>query len=150
MTRPFRILSLDGSGIMGAFAASALVTFERATGRRVVDHFDLLTGTSTGGIIAIGLAMETPAKEIARFYETERPRIFPRRCGINQWLGRARAIFQPKFSSSALSVAIKGVVGDRSLKGAKTRLVIPSYEVNAGKVYSLRCRTTRGIPTARA
>jgi patatin-like phospholipase/acyl hydrolase len=122
VTRPFRILSLDGSGIMGAFAASALVTFERATGRRVVDHFDLLTGTSTGGIIAIGLAMETPAKEIARFYETERPRIFPRRCRINKWLGRARDIFQPKFSSSALSVAIKGMVGDRSLKEAKTRL----------------------------
>jgi uncharacterized protein len=82
-------------------------------------------GTSTGGIIAIGLAMETPAKEIARFYETERPRIFPRRCEINKWLGRARDIFQPKFSSSALSVAIKGVVGDRSLKEAKTRLVDP-------------------------
>jgi uncharacterized protein len=42
MTRPFRILSLDGGGIMGAFAALALATFERATGRRVVDHFDFI------------------------------------------------------------------------------------------------------------
>jgi patatin-like phospholipase/acyl hydrolase len=57
MTRSFRILSLDGGGIMGAFAASALATFERATGMKVVEHFDLITGTSTGGIIAIGLAM---------------------------------------------------------------------------------------------
>ena len=57
MSQPFRILSLDGGGIMGAFAASALAAFERRTGRRIVDHFDLITGTSTGGIIAIGLAM---------------------------------------------------------------------------------------------
>src|SRR5262245_32590787 len=56
-SQPFRIFSLDGGGgIMGAFAASALATFKQATGRRIVDHFDLITGTSTGGIIAIGLA----------------------------------------------------------------------------------------------
>ena len=52
--QPFRILSLDGGGIMGAFPASALATFERPTGRRTVEHFHLITGTSTGGIIAIG------------------------------------------------------------------------------------------------
>ncbi|MBV8609818.1 MAG: patatin-like phospholipase family protein [Singulisphaera sp.] len=134
-TRPFRILSLDGGGIMGAFAASALATFARATGRRVVEHFDLITGTSTGGIIAIGLAMGTSAEEICQFYETEGPKIFPERSGINKWPGRVRAIFQPRFSSSALRVAIQGVVGDRPLKEAKTRLVIPSYDVNTGKVY---------------
>src|SRR4051794_12467303 len=109
---PFRILSLDGGGIMGAFAASALATFERATGRRVVEHFDLIAGTSTGGIIAIGLAMGTPAAEITRFFETEGPKIFPKRSGINRWLGRARDIVQPRYSSSALGEAIRGVVGD--------------------------------------
>ena len=61
---PFRILSLDGGGIMGAYAASALATFERATGRRAVEHFDLITGKSTGGIIAIGLAMGASAEEV--------------------------------------------------------------------------------------
>ena len=55
---PFRILSLDGGGIMGAFSVSVLATFEKVTGRKgVVEYFDLITGTSTGGIIAIGLAM---------------------------------------------------------------------------------------------
>jgi hypothetical protein len=41
MNRPFRILSLDGGGIKGAFAASALATFERATGQRFVEHCDV-------------------------------------------------------------------------------------------------------------
>src|SRR4051794_587667 len=77
--RPFRILSLDGGGIMGAFAASALAAFERSTGRRIVEHFDLITGTSTGGIIAIGLAMGTTAEEICKFYEEEGAKIFPAR-----------------------------------------------------------------------
>jgi patatin-like phospholipase/acyl hydrolase len=69
--QPFRILSLDGGGMKGAFAASVLATFEQATGRRFVEHFDLITGTSAGGIIAIGLAMGATAEEICRFYETE-------------------------------------------------------------------------------
>ena len=64
--QPFRILSLDGGGIMGAFSASALATFERVTGRRIVEHFDLITGTSTGGIIAIGLAMGASPRRSAR------------------------------------------------------------------------------------
>jgi patatin-like phospholipase/acyl hydrolase len=51
----FRILSLDGGGIKGAFTASVLATLEEITQKRFVDHVDLITGTSTGGIIAIGL-----------------------------------------------------------------------------------------------
>ena len=133
--QPFRILSLDGGGIMGAFAASALATFERATGKTIADHVDLITGTSTGGIIAIGLAMGASAEEIKRFYETEGPKIFPQRSGLQAWLGRVRNVFRPKFSNQALRAAIQDVVGDRPLSEARTRLVIPSYDVNTGKVY---------------
>ena len=88
MTRPFRIRSLDGGGIMGAFPASVLATFERATRLRVVDHFDLITGTSTGGIIAIGLAMEASADDICEFYRNEGSAIFPKRTGVRKYLGR--------------------------------------------------------------
>jgi len=111
MNRPFRILSLDGGGIKGAFTASALATFERATGRRVVEHFDLITGTSTGGIIAIGLAMGKTAQEVCQFYETEGAVIFPKREGIQKWLGRVRDIFRPRFSTEALRAALQGIVG---------------------------------------
>ena len=69
-SQPFRILSLDGGGIMGAFAASALATFERATERRIVEHYDLMTGTSIDGIIATGLA--TGASAPATFRTTRR------------------------------------------------------------------------------
>jgi|CXWL01.1.fsa_nt_gi predicted patatin/cPLA2 family phospholipase len=48
----FRILSFDGGGIKGAFSASVLATFEEEAGMAVVDHFDLITDTSSGGILA--------------------------------------------------------------------------------------------------
>jgi patatin-like phospholipase/acyl hydrolase len=134
-TQPFRILSLDGGGIKGAFAASALATFEQETGRRVVEHFDLITGTSTGGIIAIGLAMGATAEEICRFFQTEGTKIFPKREGIQKWLGRMRDFLRPRYSNVALRAALQNVVGDRPLKEAQTRLVIPTYDVNTGKVY---------------
>ena len=41
-SRPFRILSLDGGGLIGAFSASVLATMERATGQKIVEHFDLI------------------------------------------------------------------------------------------------------------
>ena len=63
-----RILALDGGGIKGAFAAAFLATIEEATGKRVADHFDLIAGTSTGGIIALGLGLGMSGREIVQFY----------------------------------------------------------------------------------
>jgi patatin-like phospholipase/acyl hydrolase len=59
----FRILSLDGGGIKGAFTASVVAALEDATSKSFSDHFDLITGTSTGGIIAIGLGLGLSAKD---------------------------------------------------------------------------------------
>ena len=100
--KTFRILSLDGGGIMGAFSAAVPAEFENVTGRRIVEHFDLITGTSKGGIIAIGLAMGATAEDISRFYETEGPRIFPKRSGVRAWLGLVRDVFKPRYPNAAL------------------------------------------------
>lgn len=80
--RPFRILCLDGGGIRGAFTAAVLKYWEKATGRRVVDHFDLIAGTSTGGILAIGLGLGMPASEMLDFYVKEGGAIFPIEEGV--------------------------------------------------------------------
>ena len=63
-----RILALDGGGIKGAFAAAFLETIEEATGKRIAENFDLIAGTSTGGIIALGLGLGMSAREITQFY----------------------------------------------------------------------------------
>lgn len=133
--KPFRVLSLDGGGIMGAFSASVLATIERVTGRRILDHFDLISGTSTGGIIAIALAMGITAQQTCDFYQNEGVTIFPARSGVDGWVGFFRDFFRPRFAASELRKAIEKVVGTKPLGESKTRLVVPSYDVNTGKVY---------------
>ena len=64
----FRILSLDGGGIKGAFTASVLATLEEDARQRVADHFDLIVGTSTGGILSVGLGLGLSVREICDFY----------------------------------------------------------------------------------
>ena len=51
-----RILSIDGGGIMGTQPASFLTSLEEDLDRPIGEYFDLIAGTSTGGILAIGLA----------------------------------------------------------------------------------------------
>jgi patatin-like phospholipase/acyl hydrolase len=131
----FRILSLDGGGLMGAFSASVLATLEHATKRKIVEHFDLITGTSTGGIIAVGLAMGAPAEEILRFYEEHGAAIFPPAKGAGGWLKTLWNLGRPKFAPGVLREKIASVVGDRPIGAAQTRLAIPAYDASMGRIY---------------
>ena len=106
------------------------------TGKRLVEHFDLITGTSTGGIIAIGLGMGASAAQILDLYRNRGTKIFPPASGAKGWLpGYVRNLFGPKFSPKDLEQAIEGVVGDMTLADAVTRLVIPAYDALLGRVY---------------
>jgi patatin-like phospholipase/acyl hydrolase len=66
--RSFKILSLDGGGIRGAFAASVLAAVEEQCGAGLAEYFDLIAGTSTGGIIALG-STETMARRSSPWME---------------------------------------------------------------------------------
>ncbi len=72
----FQILSLDGGGLRGMFSAAVLARLEEDLDVRVVDHFDLIAGTSTGGIIALGLGLGMSPRDILQFYTDHGPRIF--------------------------------------------------------------------------
>lgn len=130
----FRILSLDGGGIKGAFTASVLATLERSTGKRFIDHFDMIAGTSTGGIIAIGLAMGISAAEIRDFYVKHGPTIFPA-TGLR---GKFWQLFKPKYSHAPLREALNEILGERRFGDAHTRLVIPTYDANSSRIYVMK------------
>ena len=72
----FQILSLIGGGVRGAFITSFLKELEDRLGRRVADSFDLIAGTSTGGIVAAGLAAGMTADTMQDFYERYGAKIF--------------------------------------------------------------------------
>jgi patatin-like phospholipase/acyl hydrolase len=130
----FRILALDGGGIRGAYSAAVLATIEEATGKRIVDHFDLIVGTSTGGIIALGLALGVPASDVLRFYQEHGPAIFPSRRKhqrVARWLRRWVA---PKHDRAVLEAALSSVFKTRRLGEANCRLVIPAYNAATNDV----------------
>ena len=130
----FQILSLDGGGIKGIFAAAVLAALEDDLGINIVDHFDLITGTSTGGIIALGLGLGMKPREIVEFYLRVGPEIFPRIFGVKclqHWMYR-------KFSSAPLKTALQECFKDKLLGDSQKPLVIPSYNIGEDDVYLFR------------
>src|SRR3954464_8139195 len=83
----FRILSLDGGGIRGVFPAAFLARLEDHLEHPIGRYFDLIAGTSTGGIIAIGLGLGLSAKDILKLYVEQGPAIFDQEHGaIENWV----------------------------------------------------------------
>lgn len=130
----FQILSLDGGGIKGLFSAAVLAAVEEDLGINVTDHFDLIAGTSTGGIIALGLGLGLKPREIVEFYLSNGASIFPKWFGIKwiqHWISR-------KFSQAPLKKSLEVCFKDKRLADSKKRLVIPSYSLGDDDVYIFR------------
>ncbi|MBW7926625.1 MAG: patatin-like phospholipase family protein [Fimbriimonadaceae bacterium] len=130
----FQILSLDGGGIKGLFSAAVLAAIEEDLKLSITDHFDLLAGTSTGGIIALGLGLGMKPREIVEFYLREGPKIFPSwwgMKGLQHWVYR-------KFSEKPLVDALQSCFKDRRFGDSQKRLVIPSYNLGEDDVYNFR------------
>ncbi len=135
-TKPFKILSIDGGGIKGAFVASLLADLEKQychSGGNVASYFDLIVGTSTGGILALGLGLGMPAADILNFYQKYGPQIFPQTICLPKKL--LKWILKGKYERAPLEDALKNVFGNRKLGEAITRLVIPSFNLQTGEVH---------------
>lgn len=122
----FRILSLDGGGIRGLFTTGFLAHLEAQSQRPLVECFDLIVGTSTGGIIALGLARGMSASEILNFYRDQGSRIFGNpRPWLLRWV-------RPKYNGKVLYSALEAIFDGVRLNEARARLCITSYETVEG------------------
>ncbi len=141
----FRILSIDGGGIRGIIPARFLcdlesdVSHDKGEAVRLCDYFDLICGTSTGGIIAIGLALGMSAAEVLNLYKNNASTIFGQ---SSWWLGfskNVRRLAYPKHSSLGLTTVLKAEFarfsenGDTRIGHARTRLAIPAFLASEGK-----------------
>jgi hypothetical protein len=137
---PRRILSIDGGGIMGTFPAAFLASLEDDLRQPIGQYFDLIAGTSTGGILAIGLALGIPAKRLLQLYEERGPEIFGQEPGgVPRWMRgvwrAGRHVFAPKHDAEVLKGILADVLGEHRLGDANTRLLIPAWEADRQSVY---------------
>lgn len=141
--KPFRVLCLDGGGMRGVYQATYLNTFKQrlhASGESEIDlgrAFDLLVGTSTGGIVACALAAGIPLDKVLSLYQVHGVKIFPRqRLRAIPGLGAfIRGFFSGLASGEqALHAVLDDVFGSETLEQVYLRrgisLAIPTLDLN--------------------
>ena len=125
-----KILSIDGGGIKGVFAAQFLADIEEECSVRICDYFDIITGTSTGAIIACGLSLGISAKEILELYLDKGEYIF----NGNKFWRMLRCVINSKYENTNLKECLENVFGDKLLGESNTRLLIPTFNLETGRV----------------
>ena len=129
LKQKFKILSIDGGGIKGLYSAVILAYLEEKYGP-LYQYFQMLCGTSTGGIIALALSIGVPAKKIVQFYENMGPVIFkktPILSSLKQFF------FKSKYNNNKLKDVLYGIFQDKKLKDSKILLCIPAVDLTNQK-----------------
>lgn len=123
----FKILCIDGGGIKGLYSSTILEHLEEKYGGSCSDYFDMICGTSTGGLIALGLSQRIPAAELSKIYAEHGKDIFPKQ----RWLtGVVKQTFwRGKYKDDALKRVLQNVFGDRLMGESNNLLCIPSYSL---------------------
>ncbi|HAT4499321.1 TPA: cGAMP-activated phospholipase CapV [Serratia marcescens] len=133
-----RILSLNGGGARGMFTISVLAEIERILTAqnpnqeiRIGEYFDLITGTSIGGILALGLASGKSARELEKVFFESAHEIFPKRWA---WVNLIKSAFAPIYSSVPLRKTIESMIGAQTtFNDLKRRVMIPAVNLTTGK-----------------
>jgi patatin-like phospholipase/acyl hydrolase len=150
MPECFRILSLDGGGIRGAFGAAYLAELERMLGSPLHRYFDLVAGTSTGAIIGSAIAAGKSMVDVSELYRALGREVFGTRqisranqlwkIAIQKYLRSktleitADQVFVAKYASGPLQSSLERFFGKETLETSKTRLLIPAVNLTTGHV----------------
>ena len=122
--RPRKMLALDGGGIRGVLTLAMLKEIERQVGKPLGEYFDYIAGTSTGAIIATGLAKGMTVDELIAFYRTAGTEMFQR----TRFLARLNSLYK----DGPLQQQLKDVFGEHTdLKpgGLKSLLLVVTRNV---------------------
>ncbi len=128
---PFKILTIDGGGIKGLYSAKIIEHLEAKYQCNMSDYFDLICGTSTGGLIALALGSKIPSSQIALMYEQKGSTIFPKR---NKLIGIFRQTFwRGKYSDEPLRRVMQEFFGEIKIGDSNNLLCIPSFSLTDGR-----------------
>lgn len=125
------ILTLSGGGFKGLYTAKVLERLEEELKVPIAQKFDLIAGTSIGGIVALALAYEIPCSQIVGFFNKNGKKIFKKRWNF--------AII-PKYGKKHLKDALAKIFGDAKIGDLKHRVIIPTINYSSGKVQLFKTR----------
>lgn len=134
----FQVLSLSGGGYRGLYTAQVLAGIEEATGIPLAQQFDLIAGTSVGGIIALGLALAVPAREIAQAFRENGGAIFSNRPAPRSRPAKLRYLLRGARRASHRAEPLRRVLtqllgGDTKVIDLRQRVMVPAVNLTKGR-----------------
>ena len=139
----FKILSIDGGGIKGLYSARLLERLEDQFNCHIADYFDLICGTSTGGLIALGLSLKIPVKKISEFYREKGNQIFPQRNRL--WRLLQQIGLRSKYDNRELRKALEELFDNQTLSDSYCLLCIPTFCLTNGRPWIFKYDHSEGI-----
>lgn len=122
----FKILSIDGGGIKGLYSSTIIEHLESKYNCSISDHFDMLCGTSTGGLIALALSLKIPASTLSNLYIERGSEIFRNIPLVNTI---KQVLWGGKYSDKKLKENLQNIFGDKKLHESNNLLCIPTYSL---------------------
>jgi len=126
----YHVLALSGGGYRGLYTATVLAELETVMGRPIASHFDLICGTSAGGMLALGLAAEIPAQELKLMFENDGNRIFGCRSFFRRLFG---FWLTAKHDSKGLRSVLTDRFHEKTIGDLKHRVLIPAVNYSTGR-----------------
>jgi len=146
-----KILSIDGGGIRGVIPAVVLTEIEHRTGKPTAELFDLLAGTSTGGILALGLSKraadgtpEYAAHDLLKLYEDGGRTIFQR----DPWhrIYALNNLLEEKWPSKGIEEVLRRYFGEAKISEAAKDILVTSYDIERRRPYFFKRDKARAKP----
>ena len=132
--RRVRVPALAGGGFLGLYTGAVLEGLEARVGEPLGRRFDLIAGTSIGGLLALALAYEVPMARLVRVFVEQGPEVFSSRAlpggAVTRLLDLGRSVLGPKYSDKRLREALHAEMGERRLGEALHRVVVPAVDVD--------------------
>lgn len=147
-SKEFRILSLSGGGFLGLYTAVVLADLEKRVGEPLGRRFDLIAGTSVGGLLAMALAFEVPMAQIVQLFVERGDTVFSSRRlpggKVTRLLDMTRSVLGPKYSGEALRRELTQHFGQRTLGDALHAVVVPAVDVTRSVTKVFKTPHTQG------
>jgi len=155
----FKILSIDGGGLRGIVPLIILQEIEKRTGKKAHQLFDMMVGTSTGGLISSCLTIRKSKDSIEPMYSVDdlikmysdyAHIIFPTPTSFGKILDKLTNLWHPEFSDKGIKEVLHKFISDQKITESMLPIIVPTYDLSSNKPVLFKTSEAVGDPSADA